>query len=172
MILETERLEFHHLSLADVDFIIELLNTPGWLQYIGDRGIKTEADAMDYIMMGPVKSYHEKGFGLWLIKLKGTGTSIGLCGLIKREYLEDVDIGYAFLPQYFGKGYAYEAAKAALELAKSQYHLKRIVAITSKDNERSIALIEKLGMHFEKMIFIPNDPEELKFFATAEDFSL
>jgi len=172
MILETERLEFHLLSLADVEFIIELLNTPGWLKYIGDRGIKTTADATDYIMMGPMTSYQNNGFGLWLIKLKGTNTSIGLCGLIKRDYLDDVDIGYAFLPEYFGKGYAYEAAKATLDLAKSEYHLKRIVAITSKDNERSIALLEKLGMHFEKLIFIPNDPEELKFFATSEEFSL
>ena len=122
-------------------------------------------------MGGPVTSYQNNGFGLWLIKLKGTNTSIGLCGLIKRDYMEDVDIGYAFLPEYFGKGYAYEAAKAALDLAKTEYHLKRVVAITSKDNDRSIVLLEKLGMHFEKMIFIPNDPEELKFFATSSDFN-
>lgn len=171
MILETERLEFHHLSLSDTEFVIELLNTPGWIKYIGDRGIKTQEDAIQYIVGGPVTSYQNNGFGLWLIKLKGTNISIGLCGLIKRDYLEDVDIGYAFLPEYYGKGYAYEAAKAALDLARSEYQLKRVVAITSKDNERSIALLEKLGMHFEKMIFIPNDLEELKFFATDKDFS-
>lgn len=168
MILETERLEFHQLSLNDIDFIIDLLNSPGWLQYIGDRGIKTPEDAADYIALGPMQSYQNNGFGLWLIKLKGSNTPIGLCGLIKRDYLDDADIGYAFLPQYFGKGYAYEAAKATLDIAKSKYHLKRVVAITTKDNERSIALLMKLGMHFEKMIFIPNDPEELKFFATSK----
>lgn len=171
MIFETERLEFHQLSLKDVDFIIDLLNSPGWLKYIGDRGIKTQADAIDYLMMGPLKSYHDHGFGLWLVKLKETNAPIGMCGLIKRDYLEDVDIGFAFLPQYIGKGYGYEAAKATLDYAKSQYHLKRIVAITSKDNQPSISLLQKIGLHFEKVISIPNDPEELNFFTTSKEFS-
>lgn len=172
MIFETERLELHQVRPSDAEFVLNLLNSPGWIKYIGDKGIKTLAHATDYILMGPIKSYRQNGFGLWLVKLKGTGTPIGLCGLIKRSYLEDVDIGFAFLPEYIGKGYGYEAAKATLDLAQSIYHLKRVVAITSKDNVASIALLKKLGLHFEKMVLIPNDPNELNFFATGKEFSI
>lgn len=171
MIFETERLEFRQLNLNHAEFIIKLLNSPGWLQYIGDRGVKTHSDAVDYLMKGPLKSYKDFGYGLWLVQLKKITTPIGLCGLIKRDYLEDADIGFAFLPDYTGKGYGYEAVMATLEVAKSHYHLKRIVAITSKNNQASISLLQKTGFHFETTITASNDPEELNLFATSKDFS-
>lgn len=172
MILETDRLELCKISPNDVEFIFELLNTPTWLQYIGDKGIKTLADARDYIITGPMASYNKHGFGLWLIKSKLEQVPIGMCGLIQRDYLEDVDIGFALLPQYTEKGYAYEAAKATLNYATINLALKKIVAFTDTDNERSISLLKKLGMTFEKMITIPNDSEKLMLFSTTSDFTI
>lgn len=172
MILETDRLQLCKITPNDVEFIFELLNTPTWLQYIGDKGIKTPADACNYIITGPMASYNKHGFGLWLIKLKQEQVPIGMCGLIKRDYLENVDIGYALLPQYTGKGYAYEAAKATLDYATINLALNKVVAFTDKDNEHSISLLKKLGMSFEKMITIPNDSEELMLFSTTSDFTI
>lgn len=113
-IIQTDRLILYHLGINDIDFIYELLNSPAWIKYIGDRGIKTLDDAKKYIINGPMKSYEKFGFGLWLTKLKNDETPIGICGLLKRETLNDIDIGFAFLPQYTGKGYAFEAASATL----------------------------------------------------------
>jgi RimJ/RimL family protein N-acetyltransferase len=172
MILETERIQLCKITPNDVAFIFELLNTPTWLQYIGDKGIKTLADARDYIITGPMASYNKYGFGLWLVKLKQEQVPIGMCGLMQRDYLENVDIGFALLPQYTGKGYAYEAAKATLDYAKTNLNLKKIVAFTDIDNEHSISLLKKLGMSFEKMITIPTDSEELMLFSTTSDFTI
>ncbi|HXQ38537.1 MAG TPA: GNAT family N-acetyltransferase, partial [Anaerolineales bacterium] len=107
-ILETERLVLRQLSLADAEFILELLNEPSFIQNIGDRGVRTLDDARAYILRVPVKSYEQHGFGLYLVILKESSESIGMCGLIKRDTLEDVDIGYAFLPKFWSKGYAIE----------------------------------------------------------------
>lgn len=164
-VIETERLSLCKLNPNDVEFIFKLLNTPTWLKYIGDRGIKTMDNARDYIITGPMFSYNKHGFGLWLIKLKDDDTPVGICGLIKRDSLEDVDIGFAFLPEHTGKGYAYEAAKATIDFAKNELGLKRVVAITTKDNEGSIALLKKIGFDYEKLIKLPNEDEELMLFA-------
>lgn len=165
-VLETERLLLCKLTPNDVEFIFELLNTPAWLKFIGDRGVKNLDNARDYIITGPMFSYNKNGFGLWLTKLKDSNTPLGLCGLIKRDALEDVDIGFAFLPEYTGKGYALEAAKATMEYAKTELGLKRIVAITTQDNEHSIALLKKIGFHYEKLIKLPAEDEELMLFAS------
>ena len=165
-ILETERLVLAHLTAEDAPFIFELLNTPAWLQFIGDRGIKTPEDASRYIMRGPVNSYQKNGFGLYLVRLKDTRHPAGLCGLIKRESLDDVDIGFAFLPAYNGKGYAFEAAAATLHYGFSTLGLKRIVAITNEDNSRSIHLLEKLGLRFERKVLHDGEAKELMLFAT------
>jgi len=164
-ILETERLILRQFSLEDAPFILELVNDPSFIQNIGDRGVRTLDDARSYIQKGPVASYARNGFGLYLVALKDTGESLGMCGLIKRDGLDDVDIGYAFLPRFWSKGYAVEAARAVKIYAKDQVGLKRIVAITDPANEGSIRVLEKLGLHFEKMVRLSADDIELKLFA-------
>lgn len=163
-ILETERLLLRQFSIEDADFILELLNEPSFIRNIGDRGIRTTADAHSYILNGPMTSYIKNGFGLYLVKLKETHESIGMCGLIKRDTLEDVDIGYAFLPRFWSKGYAVESALAVKHYAKNVIGLNRIVAITDPENEGSIRVLEKMGLQFEKMVRLSEDDIELKLF--------
>jgi len=164
-ILETERLLLRQLSSDDAQFILELLNEPSFIQNIGDRKVRTPADANAYIANGPAASYAKHGFGLYLVVLKETNESIGMCGLIKRDGLEDVDIGYAFLPKFWSRGYAVESALAVKVYAKEVLGLKRIVAITDPANAGSIRVLEKLGLRFEKMIRLSQDDIDLKLFA-------
>ncbi|MBK6482428.1 MAG: GNAT family N-acetyltransferase [Chitinophagaceae bacterium] len=166
-VFETDRLALSHLSADDATFIFELLNTPGWLQFIGDRGIKTLHDAAQYILNGPVKSYKSNGFGLLAVRLKDSLEAIGICGLIKRAGLDDIDIGFAFLPAYNGKGYAAEAAHATLDYGFENVGLNRIVAITNEDNINSIRLLKKIGMQYERKILLDGDSEELLLFGIA-----
>jgi RimJ/RimL family protein N-acetyltransferase len=163
-ILETERLLLRQLSTEDAEFILELLNEPSFIRNIGDRGVRTIEAANSYILNGPVASYAKNGFGLYLVKLKETDESIGMCGLIKRDTLEDVDIGYAFLPRFWSKGYAVESARAVKEYARNAVGLKRIVAIVDPQNEDSIHVLEKIGLQFEKMVRLSEDDIELKLF--------
>lgn len=163
-ILETERLILRQFTTDDAGFILKLLNEPSWIQNIGDRHIRTLDDACAYIVNGPVKSYEKNGFGLWAIVLKETNEAIGMCGLIKRDTLEDVDIGYALLPKFWSKGYAVEAARATKDYAKHAVGLKRLVAIVDPANEGSIRVIEKIGLRYEKMIRLSDDDIDLKFF--------
>jgi RimJ/RimL family protein N-acetyltransferase len=160
-VTETSRLVLRLVEETDAGFIMKLLNEPGWLQYIGDKGIRTIDDAKGYIMNGPRAMYEREGFGLYLTERKEDHAPIGLCGLIKREGLEDVDIGFAFLSDHQSQGYAYEAARATLDLAKD-IGIKRVVAITTKDNESSSKLLEKLDMQLEGYVTLPNETEELK----------
>ena len=164
-ILETERLLLRHLSSDDAAFMLELLNDPSYIQNIGDRRIRTVEGAKVYITKGPIASYATNGFGLDLVSLKETGESIGICGLIKRETLEDVDIGYAFLPKFWLKGYAVESALAVKQFARDVVGLKRIVGITNPDNVGSIRVLERIGMKFEKMVKLSEDDIELKLFS-------
>lgn len=163
-ILETERLSLRQFTPDDAPFILALLNEPSFIKNIGDRGVRSLEDAKRYIETGPVSSYERNGFGLYLVQLKESGESIGMCGLIKRPTLEDVDIGYAFLPKFWSKGYAVEAARAAKEEART-LGLKRLVAITDPDNESSIRVLEKIGMTFERMVRLSEDDIELKLFS-------
>jgi len=163
-VLETERLLLRYLSSEDAEFILELLNEPSFIRNIGDRGVRTIEDANSYIVNGPVASYAKNGFGLYLVKLKETNESIGMCGLIRRDTLEDVDIGYAFLPKFWSKGYAVESAQAVKEYAKNVIGLDRIVAITDPENEGSIRVLEKIGLKFEKMVKLSEDDIDLKLF--------
>ena len=161
IITTTERLTLREFTTDDAPFILKLVNEPAWLQFIGDKGVRTIEDAIGYILNGPAKSYRDNGFGLWLVSLQQEGTPIGMCGLIKREALTHVDIGFAFLPAHGGKGYALEAATATQEYAKVKLGLKRILAITNQDNARSIKLLEKLGLQFEKLITLPAEHKEI-----------
>jgi RimJ/RimL family protein N-acetyltransferase len=164
-VLETDRLILRRLSVEDAPFILELVNEPSWLRFIGDRGVRNLEDARGYILKGPVEMYGRLGFGLYLAELKTDRVAIGLCGLIKREALTDVDIGFAFLPRFWGKGYAHEAAAAVMAYGQSAVGLQRLVAITSPDNYGSIKVLEKIGLKFERMIRMSEGESELKLFA-------
>ncbi|MDQ3800246.1 MAG: GNAT family N-acetyltransferase [Acidobacteriota bacterium] len=164
-IIETERLLLREITGDDAEFILELLNEPGWIRNIGDRGVRTIDGARAYIADRLSASYERFGFGLYLVELKESGAPAGLCGLVKRDSLEDVDIGFAFLERFWSKGYAFESASAVMDYAQSVLGLKRIAAIVSPGNQGSIKVLEKIGLHFERMIRMPGDAEEIKFFA-------
>jgi RimJ/RimL family protein N-acetyltransferase len=166
-ILATDRLRLHRLTLDDAQFILRLVNEPSWLEFIGDKGVRNEDDARAYLAQGPLDMYAKQGFGLYLVALKDGGTPIGICGLIKRESLPDVDIGFAYLPEFHGRGYAQEAARAVLTHARKDHALKRIVAITSPRNRSSIRLLEKLGMALEQELDLPRDGGKSLLFGRA-----
>ena len=164
-VMETERLILRWLTTDDAAFILELLNDPTWVRFIGNRGVRTLEEAGTYIVTGPMVMYARLGFGLFLVELKDAGrTPIGICGLIQRDGLEDVDLGFAFLTRFQAQGYGFETAAATLEYRRDQMGLKRIVGITSIDNVGSSRVLEKIGMAFEGMIRLWHDPEELKLF--------
>ena len=164
-IIETERLLLRHITGDDAEFIFELVNEPGWIQNIGDRGVRTIDDARRFIADRLAASYERFGFGLYLVELKETGAPAGMCGLVKRDSLEDVDIGFAFLERFWSKGYAFESASAVMDYAQNALGLKRIAAIVSPGNPGSIKVLKKIGMDFERMIKMPGEEEEIKFFA-------
>lgn len=165
-ILETERLGLRHFDLEDTVFIIKLLNTPDWISFIGDKNVKTEAQAKDYLSKGALKSYQENGFGLYLVMLKDSKTPIGMCGLVKRDFLAHPDIGFAFLPDFFGRGYAYEACSALMNYSKEHLKIQTIYAITLEENVRSIHLLQKIGMCYAQKLKANKDGEELLLFST------
>ena len=164
-VIETARLTLRWLTVDDAAFIVVLLNDPSWLRFIGDKGVRTEDDARRYILNGPIKMYGQYGFGLYLTELKDARVPIGLCGLIKREGLTDVDVGFAFLPEYRKNGYALESAAAVIAHGESVLRVPRIVAITAPANRDSVRLLEKLGLRFERSVQLPNDPEEISLYA-------
>lgn len=168
-ILETQRLVLRHQTTDDAPFLLELMNEPSWLRFIGDRGVRSVEQAQTYVTQGAMAMYDRHGFGLYLTELKASGTPLGICGLIKRDTLDDVDIGFAFLPKYWSNGYGFESAAAVLEYAQAVLGLKRVVAITSPDNTSSGKLLEKIGMHHEKMITLTGDSEALKLYAINFD---
>ena len=163
IILETERLVLQEFNVDDAEFILTLLNTPGWLEYIGDKNVRSVEDAVNYLENVPIKSYRENGFGLWLTLLKNNSTPIGMCGLIKRESLDDIDIGFALLPEYSKLGYAYEIAHATINYAKHSLGINKVVAITDSNNVSSIKLLNKLGLQFEKTLKLSENDIVLLF---------
>jgi RimJ/RimL family protein N-acetyltransferase len=163
-VAETERLLLRRIEPADAEFILTLLNEPSFLRFIGDRNVRNVDDARGYIANGPADSYDRNGFGLYLVVRRDDGAPLGMCGLLKRETLDDVDLGFAFLPAYWGKGYAREAATATLAHARDAIGLRRVVAITSVDNEASIGLLGRLGFAFERMTRL-GDGDEIRLFA-------
>jgi RimJ/RimL family protein N-acetyltransferase len=168
MILETERLILRKFIEADAPFVLELVNSEGWIKYIGDRKVYSLEDAKKYLLNGPIKSYTENGFGLSMVELKTNHAPIGMCGLIKREGLDDIDIGFAFLPQFTRHGYAFEIADGCLHYAFHKLKLNRVVAITLPENLTSVKLLSKLGMKEEKKINLPNDPTTLSMYSTLQ----
>lgn len=168
MELITARLTLREFVDADAPFIVTLLNQPSFIQFIGDKGVRSVDDAKKYITSGPIESYQRHGFGLYLVELKDR-KPIGMCGVLKRESLPDPDLGFAFLPQYWGKGYAFEAASAALDQARDFFRLARILAITNPDNDASIKLLGKLGFQFERVMKLSSDADEVKLFSLVFD---
>lgn len=170
-ILETKRLRLREFTLDDCDFIIELMNSPGWLRFIGDRNVRNREQAKHYLENGPLKSYQINGYGLFMVEKKNnadekpasatavsfsegsaSATAVGMCGILKRDSLDFPDIGFALLPDFSGMGYALEIARATLVYAKEKLGLQKIAAITMPGNTRSIRLLEKLGLSFRDTI--------------------
>lgn len=156
-VLDTERLRLRTAEPQDAPFYLELVNTPGFYAYIGDRGIRSLTAARDAIVTGPMAMQQERGHSIYIVTTLASATPIGMAGLIKRDVLDDVDLGYAFLPRYEGQGYAFEAACALVQHARADLGLTRLVAITSSDNAGSKKLLDKLGMRFEKIIYTAAD---------------
>jgi RimJ/RimL family protein N-acetyltransferase len=166
-VLETQRLALRELTAGDAPFILKLLNEDGFLEFIGDKGVRSLADARQYIARGPVDSYRRHGFGLYLASLREDGTPIGICGLVKRDALPDVDLGFAFLANYWSKGYASEAAAAVLVHGETVLGLKRIVAITAVENRGSMAVLEKIGLRLEGRIRLADEGPELNLYVPS-----
>ena len=162
-LLETERLILRELTFDDAPFILTLLNDPSFLRYINDKNVRNLVDARQYMLNGPMASYARHGFGLYLVALKDSAVPIGLCGLLKREELPDADIGFAFLPEFWGKGFALESAIAVMNDARQRLGLKRVLAIVMPENAASIKFLEKLGMKFER------DKDDVYVFAIDYD---
>lgn len=169
IVCETERLVLSRLNADDADFVLELVNEPDWLRYIGDKNVSSVEDARDYIRTGPGQMYIDFGFGLYRVQLKEDGESIGVCGLLKRSELKDVDLGFAFLSRYRGKGYAFEAASATVSMARDELDIKRLVAMTKPDNIRSIGLLQKLGYRFERLLRLSPNEDAVNLYALETD---
>lgn len=164
-IIETERLRLRELDPAeDAAFFLELLNSPGFIKYVGDRNVRTGEEALQYLKDRVKLRSDHPAAGAYIVILKETNLPIGNCGLFIRPNLEFPDIGFSFLPEYEGKGYGYESASAVINAAK-QHNLTRVYGITVHYNDRSIRLLEKLGLKFEKNFFMEGDPEELCLYA-------
>ena len=144
-LMETERLEIRLLHLSDAKFILDLMNEPGYLKYIGDRGVRDLDAAREYLETSMMKSYEHHGFGLYLLSSKKDRTSMGICGFVKREALPAPDLGFAILEEYERQGYVSEACRALLQYAEKTLGFTRVLAITSQDNKRSKSLCKKLG---------------------------
>lgn len=165
-ILETPRLVLDELTTDDAKFILELVNEEAFVRFIGDKGVRSRADACQYILTGPVASYERFGFGLYRVALKEGGQPMGICGVLKRDTLDHPDLGFAFLRRFWAKGYAFESAAAVMGHARETQGLGRILAITSQDNTASIGLLGKLGFAFERLLKVPGDEAEIRVFAS------
>ena len=165
VILETPRLFLREFTHGDDAFVLRLLNEPSWLRFIGDRGVRTLEDACRYLDDGPFRSYATNGFGLWCVEPRESGAPLGMCGLIRRDTLPDVDVGFAFLPEAWGRGYAMEAASAVLAHARDALGLRRVLAITDPENAASIRVLERIGMQREGTVRMPGETLDLLLFA-------
>ncbi len=163
-VLQTPRLSLRRLVAEDAPFILVLVNDPDWLRFIGDKNVRDLDGARAYIANGPEAMYARCGYGLWLVELR-EGTPIGLCGLLSRDTLPHPDIGFAFLPQYRGQGYACEAAAATLAYARETLGMKRVLAITSPDNTDSGRLLEKIGLRLEGLHRMPGETRDVKLYS-------
>jgi RimJ/RimL family protein N-acetyltransferase len=170
IVCETPRLRLRHLEARDAAFILELLNEPAFLRHIGDRGVRNMEDARDYIRTGAVSGYDRpilgrSGLGLYRVELQEGAIPVGVCGLLKRDYLQDVDVGFALLQAFHNRGYAFEAAEAVIRHGRQVLGFERIVAITTPDNQASIKLLRRLGLEFERTLRAPDVDRETSLFS-------
>jgi RimJ/RimL family protein N-acetyltransferase len=168
-IIESQRILLRPLTLDDGEFILQLLNTDGFIKYIGDRNVRTIEQARGYLLNGPLKSYETNGFGLSLAELKTDRTPVGMCGLLKRDYLDHADIGFAFLPNHTGKGYAYEIVKEIILFGLNELQMEKILAIVLPDNSSSVKLLEKLHFKYEENFISPDTQEELALYSVSKN---
>ena len=166
--IETERLVLRRLTLDDAGFILGLLNEPSFLEHVGDKGVRDLEGARRYLLDGPVACHEKHGFGLDRVELRESGEPIGICGLLRRDGIDDVEVGFAFLPAFWGQGYATEAARASIEHGRSHLGVGRIVAIASPANTGSHRVLEKLGLRFDRMIRLSESEPEISFFVPGE----
>jgi RimJ/RimL family protein N-acetyltransferase len=163
-ILETERLKIREIDSAeDAEFIFRLLNSPKFLKFIGDRGVRSVDDASEFIESRYRQSYRDHGYGLYTVELKTSYEPVGMCGFVRRDTLPGPDIGFAFLPEHEGQGYGFESASAMMKYGREKLKFPRVLAITTTDNEASGKLLEKLGFEFDKLF--ENGDEVLKLFS-------
>ena len=164
LVLETERLYLRHLNRDDAAFILQLLNEPSWLEFIGDKNVTNINDAKKYIELSAITMYQRFGFGLFLVCSKDNDTSLGLCGLMKRDNLDHADLGYAFLPEFWGNGFALEAVYGVLDYAKYTHQLSKVLAITKSSNAPSIKLLKKVNFEFDRDLKLLEDEENLQVY--------
>lgn len=167
--VETPRLRLREFSAADAPYVLRQLNEPSFIDNIADRGVRNLEQARAYLLNGPMASYEKNGFGFWAVVEKRTGSSIGMCGLVKRPHLEHADLGYAFLPEYFGQGFAFEACAASIAAARHDFALPHLLAIVNPDNTPSRRLLEKLGFGHQRMLALHGDEPELCVYSLRLD---
>jgi ribosomal-protein-alanine N-acetyltransferase len=165
-VLTTARLELREVAMGDAAFFFRLLNEPSWLENIGDRGVRSASDAEGYIRTNIWAQYQAYGYGLYVVQLKSIPLAIGLCGLVKRDFLSGPDLGVALLPDFAGFGYASEAARAVMSHARGNLEIERLYAIVKRGNQRSVRLLEQLGFRSEGPYLIPQG-EEVELYVTA-----
>ncbi len=164
-ILETARLTLRETTIDDAEFMLDLLNQPSFIKYIGDRNVRTIAESKEFIETRYIKSYRDNGFGLYVVELKPDNTPIGICGFVKRDTLPEPDIGFAFLPQFCGKGFAVESAAGSMKYGEETLGFTKVLAITTQDNESSGRLLGKIGFKFIELVKMSHDENELKLFS-------
>lgn len=165
MAFDTPRLHLRRFAPTDTAFVVALLTSPDWLRFIGDRGVRTEADAAVYIERLDALGYARHGFGLYHVSRREDGAPVGMCGLLRRDSTPDVEIGFAFLPEHAGRGYATEAGEGVLREARERHGLRRIGAVVMPENQASIRVLEKLGLRFERLVVTDPAREPLQYFA-------
>jgi ribosomal-protein-alanine N-acetyltransferase len=167
VVLETARLTMRRFALHDAEFILELLNEPSFVRYNGEKGVRTLDDAKNYLKTGPMESYRRHGFGLLLVTRRDDQVPVGMCGLLQRDELDDPDVGFAFLPQFWSMGYGAESTEAILQYGRDRLEMKRIVAITSPENDASIRLLLKAGLSFESTVRLAPDAGDVNLYAVG-----
>jgi [ribosomal protein S5]-alanine N-acetyltransferase len=165
--LETTRLTLRRLAFEDAPFLVGLLNQPSFLANIGDRGVRNVDDAHRYLREGPMSMYEKFGFGLWHVARRSDGVPMGMCGLLRRDILPDVDLGYAFLPEFWGQGFAFEAADATVRHAANKFGLRRLIGVVSEGNAGSIRVLERVGMSFERLVSMRPDEPDVRLYGRS-----
>jgi len=164
IVAQSARLILRHIHVDDAGFLLQLLNDPDFVKYVGDKQVRDLDAAQDYIRLGPAASYEAHGYGLYLVELIDSQAAIGICGLLKRDFLDSPDLGFALMPNYRGLGYGFEAAWLTMELSRDKFELSEIVAFTAIDNNASIKLLEKLGMKYKNMLALPGTDHQVSVF--------